>query len=78
MAKATVQAALGPVALKHITDKHSSTDNPEEFEKLKYYADAILVICILSIVVTAPIGGESENIFVYNFENDIFFVLSNI
>ncbi|XP_063699645.1 sodium/hydrogen exchanger 9B2 [Culicoides brevitarsis] len=53
MSKATVQAALGPVALRQIL-KH---ENEEEFEKLKYYADAVLVICILSIVVTAPIGA---------------------
>lgn len=54
MSKATVQAALGPVALRHILKKDK---NEEDFDKLKYYADAVLVICILSIVVTAPIGA---------------------
>lgn len=53
MSKATVQAALGPVALRHVMKNPES----EEFETLKYYADAVLVICILSIVVTAPIGA---------------------
>lgn len=49
MAKATVQAALGPVALKRIT----SNSTPEE----KHYAELIMMVCILSIVVTAPIGA---------------------
>ena len=47
MAKATVQAALGPVALKHL-----SADDPE-----RAYADIVLMVCILSIVLTAPIGA---------------------
>ena len=49
MAKATVQAALGPVCLKRLTDDSS----PEE----KHYANLIFMVCILSIVVTAPIGA---------------------
>lgn len=51
MAKATVQAALGPVCLKRLTQKGNAT--PEE-EK---YAEIVLMICILSIVLTAPIGA---------------------
>lgn len=50
MAKATVQAALGPVCLKRLDEK---TSTPEE----KHYAEVVLMICILSIVVTAPIGA---------------------
>lgn len=51
MAKATVQAALGPVALKRLAlDKDAS---PEEYR----YADIVLTICVLSIVLTAPIGA---------------------
>ncbi|CAO1308366.1 unnamed protein product [Diamesa serratosioi] len=47
MAKATVQAALGPVALKHLT-----ADDPQ-----RKYAEIVLMICILSIVLTAPMGA---------------------
>lgn len=47
MAKATVQAALGPVALKHL-----SADDPQ-----RKYAEIVLMICILSIVLTAPMGA---------------------
>jgi solute carrier family 9B (sodium/hydrogen exchanger), member 1/2 len=46
-AKATVQAALGPVALKHL-----SADDPE-----RRYAEIVLMVCILSIVLTAPTGA---------------------
>jgi len=49
MAKATVQAALGPVALKHLGNDAS----PEE----KQYGETVLMICILSIVLTAPTGA---------------------
>lgn len=49
MAKATVQAALGPVMLKRI----NSSNTDEE----RYYAEIIVMVCILSIVVTAPIGA---------------------
>lgn len=49
MAKATVQAALGPVAIKRLTSNNT--------EEERHYADIILMVCILSIVVTAPIGA---------------------
>lgn len=49
MAKATVQAALGPQLARKLKDESS----PEE----KNYADIILMVCILSIVLTAPIGA---------------------
>ncbi|GAB0098544.1 sodium/hydrogen exchanger 9B2 [Sergentomyia squamirostris] len=45
-AKATVQAALGPVAMKH------STSDEE-----KDWAKKVLTICVLSIVLTAPLGA---------------------
>lgn len=51
MAKATVQAALGPVCLKRLAENPNST--PEE----KKLAEIVLMICILSIVLTAPIGA---------------------
>ncbi|XP_037024313.1 sodium/hydrogen exchanger 9B1-like isoform X3 [Bradysia coprophila] len=51
MAKATVQAALGPVCLRRLAEKPNTT--PEETK----YAEIVLMICILSIVVTAPIGA---------------------
>ncbi|KAJ8983795.1 hypothetical protein NQ317_008113 [Molorchus minor] len=44
MAKATVQAALGPVALSMV-----AADTPES-----EYAEKVLQICILSILLTAP------------------------
>lgn len=49
MAKATVQAALGPVAL----DEVATSTNEDE----KEYADVVCMICILSIIITAPIGA---------------------
>ncbi|KAJ4436481.1 hypothetical protein ANN_16512 [Periplaneta americana] len=49
MAKATVQAALGPVAMDSVRDSGSSQD--------KQYAEYVLVICVLSILLTAPIGA---------------------
>lgn len=51
MAKATVQAALGPVALKHFSS--DSEEDKEDYER----ADKVLMICILSIVLTAPVGA---------------------
>lgn len=51
MAKATVQAALGPVAVKQISRNSNST--AEE----KHNAELIQMLCVLSIVVTAPIGA---------------------
>ncbi|XP_017786127.1 PREDICTED: mitochondrial sodium/hydrogen exchanger 9B2 isoform X2 [Nicrophorus vespilloides] len=49
MAKATVQAALGPVALILVTESGN--------EKDKIYADTVLMICVLSIMLTAPTGA---------------------
>lgn len=51
MAKATVQAALGPVALKRLAENPDSTDEDRR------HAEILLTICVLSIVVTAPIGA---------------------
>uniref|UniRef100_A0AAR5QJN9 Cation/H+ exchanger transmembrane domain-containing protein n=3 Tax=Dendroctonus ponderosae TaxID=77166 RepID=A0AAR5QJN9_DENPD len=48
MAKATVQAALGPMVLGMLDDTTS-----EEYD----YANKILMVCILSIMVTAPTGA---------------------
>ncbi|GLV42490.1 Na[+]/H[+] hydrogen antiporter 1 [Carabus blaptoides fortunei] len=47
MAKATVQAALGPVALHKVA----------EMEPDKHYAETVLTICVLSIILTAPTGA---------------------
>lgn len=49
MAKATVQAALGPQFLRKF--------DPNDESPEKKYAKDILMICILSIVLTAPIGA---------------------
>lgn len=46
-AKATVQAALGPIALKHL-----DADDPD-----RPYAEIVLMVCILSIALTAPTGA---------------------
>lgn len=51
MAKATVQAALGPVILRKL--QH----NPEATAEQKHYGEIILMVCVLSIVLTAPIGA---------------------
>lgn len=51
MAKATVQAALGPVAMRRLQDDPNATAEDRR------HADIILTICVLSIVVTAPIGA---------------------
>lgn len=51
MAKATVQAALGPVCLKRLAEhEHATADEIK-------YGEIVLMISILSIVVTAPIGA---------------------
>lgn len=50
MAKATVQAALGPVILLRLKDRPHSSDE-------EHYAELIMMVCILSIVVTAPVGA---------------------
>lgn len=47
MSKATVQAALGPVALHKVG----------EHEPDKQYAEIVLMICVLSIILTAPTGA---------------------
>lgn len=47
MAKATVQAALGPVAMRHLAPDHPDRE----------YADIVLNVCILAIVLTAPLGA---------------------
>lgn len=51
MAKAIVQAALGPVFLKRLEEEHHSTD--EE----KQWAKTMSMICVLSIILTAPLGA---------------------
>ncbi|XP_046737471.1 sodium/hydrogen exchanger 9B2 [Diprion similis] len=48
MAKATVQAALGPTALEQV-----SAEDAERTE----YGETVLMLCILSILITAPIGA---------------------
>ncbi|XP_063376930.1 sodium/hydrogen exchanger 9B2-like isoform X2 [Cydia fagiglandana] len=52
MAKATVQAALGPAALDIINSGNSSGD-PEEL----VYAKALLTVSVLSVVISAPMGA---------------------
>ncbi|RZC36988.1 mitochondrial sodium/hydrogen exchanger 9B2, partial [Asbolus verrucosus] len=47
MSKATVQAALGPITLGVVKDKMPEHD----------YAEKILMICVLSIILTAPTGA---------------------
>ncbi|XP_045458955.1 sodium/hydrogen exchanger 9B2-like [Melitaea cinxia] len=54
MAKATVQAALAPVALDEI--RRMNTDS-ETMAQLTSYAEVVFTICILSIVITAPLGA---------------------
>lgn len=50
MAKATVQAALGPVTLDEV-DK-SDKNNPQI-----EYAETVLMMCVLSVLLTAPAGA---------------------
>jgi len=50
MAKATVQAALAPVAM----DSVHEGNRPEEE---RVYAEHVLVVCVLSILLTAPVGA---------------------
>ncbi|XP_075992166.1 sodium/hydrogen exchanger 9B2-like isoform X2 [Anticarsia gemmatalis] len=55
MAKATVQAALGPVALDEV---RKMTDmDPALYATLLQYAEIVVTVCIMSIVITAPIGA---------------------
>lgn len=49
MSKATVQAALGPVALKHLSNSSS--------DELKNYAYIVQTVSVLSILLTAPLGA---------------------
>ncbi|KAH8411908.1 hypothetical protein KR222_002110, partial [Zaprionus bogoriensis] len=49
MAKATVQAALGPVALRHLGPNASAEE--------RNWAKIVQTICIFSIVLTAPLGA---------------------
>lgn len=51
MAKATVQAALGPVTLRKIHSQGTAT------EEQIHQAEIILMYCILSIILTAPLGA---------------------
>lgn len=54
MAKATVQAALGPVAIDEVR-KLAGGDDYDPV--LMQYAETVVTVCILSIVITAPIGA---------------------
>lgn len=49
MSKATVQAALGPVALKNLDANATESE--------KHYAYVVQTIAVLSIVLTAPLGA---------------------
>ncbi|KAH8411903.1 hypothetical protein KR222_002094, partial [Zaprionus bogoriensis] len=49
MAKATVQAALGPVALKNLGSDASDDE--------RKWAEIVQTICVFSIVLTAPLGA---------------------
>ncbi|XP_011186548.2 sodium/hydrogen exchanger 9B1 isoform X2 [Zeugodacus cucurbitae] len=49
MSKATVQAALAPVALRNL--------GPDATEAEKRYAYIVQTLCVLSIVLTAPLGA---------------------
>ncbi|CAG9784496.1 unnamed protein product [Diatraea saccharalis] len=55
MAKATVQAALGPVAIDEV-GKMTGID-ATTLEMLRGYAEIVSTVCIMSIVITAPIGA---------------------
>lgn len=48
MAKATVQAALGPTLIDEVT---SGTNEQ------KKYAETVSMVCILSIIIAAPVGA---------------------
>lgn len=49
MSKATVQAALGPVAMKHLS--------PTASDDQKHWAYVVQTVAVLSIVLTAPLGA---------------------
>ncbi|XP_045535519.1 sodium/hydrogen exchanger 9B2 isoform X2 [Papilio machaon] len=55
MAKATVQAALGPVALDEVRKMAVAEGQP--VPELLQYAETVLTVCIMSIVITAPLGA---------------------
>ncbi|KAL0849107.1 hypothetical protein ABMA28_013464 [Loxostege sticticalis] len=55
MAKATVQAALGPVAIDEVGKMVGVAES--ELVVLRGYAEIVSTLCILSIVITAPIGA---------------------
>ncbi|XP_045494724.1 sodium/hydrogen exchanger 9B2-like isoform X1 [Colias croceus] len=54
MAKATVQAALGPAALD-LVNNGQSAGNPKTDEE--FYAKTILAMSVLSVVISAPAGA---------------------
>ncbi|XP_068621556.1 sodium/hydrogen exchanger 9B2-like isoform X2 [Battus philenor] len=54
MAKATVQAALGPVALDEV---RKMAGDGEPVPELLKYAETVITVCIMSIVITAPLGA---------------------
>ncbi|XP_073941623.1 sodium/hydrogen exchanger 9B1-like isoform X2 [Choristoneura fumiferana] len=56
MAKATVQAALAPVALDEIK-KAAALAGVALDPTLERYAETVITVCILSIVITAPLGA---------------------
>lgn len=58
MSKATVQAALGPVALRHVLEmRKKEGDAVQGTADEVRYANIVLIICVLSIVITAPLGA---------------------
>lgn len=54
MAKATVQAALGPAALDLVNNGQTTGASKEEDES---YAKALLAVSVLSVVISAPLGA---------------------
>ncbi|CAH0714537.1 unnamed protein product, partial [Brenthis ino] len=54
LAKATVQAALGPAALDLVHSGQTTGVSPTEEEK---YAKTILAVSVLSVIISAPIGA---------------------
>ena len=54
--KATVQAALGPVALDTLRNSDSDT-NSEQYEMREKLGLKVLTIAVLVILITAPIGS---------------------
>lgn len=58
MSKATVQAALGPVAIRHVLEMQKKNgDAVQGTSEEVRYANIVLIICVLSIVITAPLGA---------------------